>query len=340
MSSKKDRIPHEGLFLKIFQNLDNARHFLKNHMSEDLQKRLDLDTLRLEPTTYVDKKLKKHYSDLVFSVRLVGYENQFARIYLLFEHKSSPDPLTGVQVLKYMALQWLELQEQHMLVDGKLPPIIPIVIYQGQEDDRKMCSSFHDLVEMPSESFKVYMPDFSFAFFNVRGMDEAKVQEKILLKFYVEIIKYQNDPNVKEIPPRLVRGLLESMELRTALEYIYIFFRYLVKSTEYLTQEDYKKALELLPEGGEKIMETLADQWYKQGEDRGVILGKEQGKLEYAQETLIDVAGDVYGPLPSSLQDKISSIQSIENLRTLTRKVYKTQSLDEFTELVNRAAED
>lgn len=336
MSSKKDRIPHEGLFLKIFQNLDNARHFLKNHMSEDLQKRLDLDTLRLEPTTYVDKKLKKHYSDLVFSVRLVGYENQFARIYLLFEHKSSPDPLTGVQVLKYMALQWLELQEQHMLVDGKLPPIIPIVIYQGQEDDRKMCSSFHDLVEMPSESFKVYMPDFSFAFFNVRGMDEAKVQEKILLKFYVEIIKYQNDPNVKEIPPRLVRGLLESMELRTALEYIYIFFRYLVKSTEYLTQEDYKKALELLPEGGEKIMETLADQWLKEGEDRG----KEQGKLEYAQETLIDVAGDVYGPLPSSLQDKISSIQSIENLRTLTRKVYKTQSLDEFTELVNRAAEN
>jgi len=51
-------------------------------------------------------------------------------------------------------------------------------------------------------------------------MDESKVQEKILLKFYVEIIKYQNDPNVKEIPPRLVRGLLESMELRTALEYI------------------------------------------------------------------------------------------------------------------------
>jgi len=238
------------MFLKIFQNLDNARHFLKNHMSEDIQKRFDLDTLQLEPATYIDKKLKKHYSDLVFSVRLVGYENQFARIYLLFEHKSSPDPLTGVQVLKYMALQWLELQEQHMLVDGKLPPIIPMVIYQGQEDDRKMCSSFHDLVEMPSESFKVYIPDFSFAFFNVRGMDEAKVQDKILLKFYVEIIKHQNDPSVKEIPPRLVRGLLESMEQRSAQEYIEIFFRYLVKSTGYLAREDYKKALELLPEGG------------------------------------------------------------------------------------------
>ncbi|MFP4479986.1 MAG: Rpn family recombination-promoting nuclease/putative transposase [Desulfohalobiaceae bacterium] len=336
MTTRKEQTPHEGLFLKIFQNLDNARHFLKQHISEDIQKRLDLDTLRLKHTTYVDEKLKKHYSDLVFSVQLIGHESQFARIYLLFEHKSSPDPLTGVQILKYMALQWLELQEQHMLVDGKLPPIIPIVIYQGQEDDRRMCSSFHDLVAMPSESFKVYTPDFSFAFFNVHGMDGAKVQEKILLKFYVEIIKMQDDPRVKKIPPRLVRGLLESLELRTAVEYIEIFFRYLVKSTVHLSQEDYKKALELLPEGGEDMMETLADQWLKEG----AVLGKEEGKLENSQETLIDVAAEQYGPLPGMLHEKIKSIQSLENLRALTRKVIKTQSLEEFTELVNRAAEN
>ncbi len=86
MTTKKEQAPHEGLFLKIFQNLDNARHFLKKHISEDLQKRFDLDTLRLENTTYVDKKLRKHYSDLVFSVQLIGSGNQFARIYLLFEH--------------------------------------------------------------------------------------------------------------------------------------------------------------------------------------------------------------------------------------------------------------
>jgi len=98
-------------------------------------------------------------------------------------------------------------------------------------------------------------------------------------------------------------------------------------------------------------METLADQWMEQGaqEERQRAeewlkqeKGKwtEQAKLENAQETLIDVVGDVYGPLPKLLQDRIKSLQSIENLRTLTRKVYKIQSLPEFTELVNRAAEN
>ncbi|RQD63192.1 MAG: transposase [Desulfonatronovibrio sp. MSAO_Bac4] len=342
MATKKEQAPHEGMFLKIFKNLDNTKHFLKEHMSQEIQKRFDLDTLRLEPTTYVDEKLKKHYSDLVFSADLIGYDKEIAKIYLLFEHKSSPEPMTGVQILKYMALQWLELQEQHMLINGKLPPIIPVVIYQGQENTRKMHPSFHDLVDMPSEAFRTYIPDFSFAFLNVRGMDEAKVQEKILLKFYVEIIKMQNDPNIREFPPRLVRGLLESLEQRTALEYIEIFFKYLVKSSGYLNQEDYKKALELLPEGGEKIMETLADQWLRQGKHEGLVIGEQKGlvkgELKNAQETLIDQASELYGPLPGMLSVKIRSIQSIDNLRVLARKIIRTESLDEFTELVNKAA--
>ena len=66
----------------------------------------------------------------------------------------------------------------------------------------------------------------------------------------------------------------------------------------------------------------------------------EQGKIENAKETLIDVATEQYGPLPGMLHEKIKSIESLENLRALHRKVIKAQSLEEFTELVNRAAEN
>ena len=98
-------------------------------------------------------------------------------------------------------------------------------------------------------------------------------------------------------------------------------------------------------------METLADHWMEQGaqEERQRAeewlkqeKGKwtEQAKLENAQETLIDVATEQYGPLPSILHGKIKFIQSQENLRALHRKVIKTKSLEEFTDLVNRAAEN
>jgi len=97
-------------------------------------------------------------------------------------------------------------------------------------------------------------------------------------------------------------------------------------------------------------METLADQWMEQGAQKERHRAEEwikqekdkwekQAEIKATRETLIDVAGDFHGPLPNSLQDKIKSIDSIDNLRTLTRKVYKTQSLEEFAELVNRAVQ-
>jgi len=79
-----------------------------------------------------------------------------------------------------MALQWKDLYDQGKIVGGKLPPILPIVIYQGQ-DTWKTSTSFQDLVEIPSDSFRAYIPDFVFAFFNVKGMDKRKVQENALL---------------------------------------------------------------------------------------------------------------------------------------------------------------
>ena len=97
-------------------------------------------------------------------------------------------------------------------------------------------------------------------------------------------------------------------------------------------------------------METLADQWMEQGAQKERHRAEEwikqekdkwekQAEIKATRETLIDVAGDFHGPLPNFLQDKIKSIESIDSLRTLTRKVYRTQSLEEFAELVNRAVQ-
>jgi hypothetical protein len=195
---------------------------------------------------------------------------------------------------------------------------------------------------MPSEAFKEFVPDFTFAFFNIGKVDEHKVQENVVLKFYVAIIKALDSPELRELLPQLTQGLYKSLGQRTALEYIEIFFKYLTKATEKLIKEDYQKALDIFPEGGEDIMNTLADQWINEGEQR-ILQQKPQwieyGKLEATQENLLDIATEQFGPLPTVLQDTIKSIQSIDNLQALMRKVHRTNSLDEFTDLVNRAAE-
>ncbi len=340
--AKRDYTPHEGLFQKVFRAPENTRHFLKKHLDEDIQRHIDLSTLYLENTTYLDDDLKKHFSDLVFSVMLEGEEFPTAKVYLLFEHKGAPESLVGMQVLRYMALQWQDLYNQGKVAGGKLPPILPIVIYHGQ-DKWGIRTSFQDLVELPSESFRAYIPHFAFAFFNVKGVDAEKVQENVILKFYVEMIKQQNTPGIKEFPMRFTRGILESLERRTALEYIEIFFKYLTKATDTVTKEDYQKALDMIPEGGENIMNTLADQWIQQGREE--ILqekGKwmEQAELKATQETLIDVATEQYGPLPAMLETKIKTIKSATTLKNLARQAVKLESFDDFTQSVKRVTEN
>jgi predicted transposase/invertase (TIGR01784 family) len=328
MASKREYAPHEGLFHKVFRNPDNTKYFLQQHLSPDIQRSIDLDSLRLENVSYVDDNLRKHFADLVFSLMLKGEELPTARVYLLFEHKSAPEPLVGMQILRYMALQWKDLYDQKLIV-GKLPPILPIVIYQEQ-DSWKPRISFHDLVEMPSDSFKAYIPDFAFAFFSVRGLDAQMVQENVILRFYVEMIKSLDSPQIKEMLPRLVQGFVQALGSHTATEYIEIFFKYLTKASGVLEKHDFQKALSYLPEGGERVMNTLADQWMEQGEQKGLI----KGEVKASQNSLITVAQAKFGTLHPELINKIRSIQTLETIQSLlTQAVIMNNAQDFFQEV-------
>ncbi|MDZ7761116.1 MAG: Rpn family recombination-promoting nuclease/putative transposase [Desulfovermiculus sp.] len=124
MAAKK-YAPHEGLFLKVFKDKENTKHF----------------------------------SDLIFSIRMGQKEFSAAKVYLLFEHKSSPESLVGLQVLRYMALQWKDMYDQGQIAGGKLPPIIPIVIYQGRGTWQAR-ASFQELVFPPQYHHKAELPQY------------------------------------------------------------------------------------------------------------------------------------------------------------------------------------
>jgi hypothetical protein len=53
----------------------------------------------------------------------------------------------------------------------KIPPIIPIVIYQGEKKWNVSCR-FHDIVRIPSDEFKPYLPDFQYFLFDVSKIDD------------------------------------------------------------------------------------------------------------------------------------------------------------------------
>ncbi|EFI32766.1 hypothetical protein Dthio_PD0057 [Desulfonatronospira thiodismutans ASO3-1] len=120
-----------------------------------------------------------------------------------------------------------------------------------------------------------------------------------------------------------IYDLLEKLPDNDKLtDYLFIIVRYVMASGAIPE----KRLLEHTKRfsGGEEMIGVAAR------EIREDVLQKEKpywekhAKLEYARENLIDVATEAYGPLPDMLHEKIKSIQSLENLRALNRKVIRT----------------
>ncbi len=194
--------PHDGLFKNIFKEKRNARDLLEVVLPENIVSHINMNSVIVEDTSYIDESMSKHFSDLVLSLDLIESPDK-VNIYCILEHKSTPQPLVGLQLLRYMSLKWTELEKNGQIFGSKLPPIIPIVIYQG-EQKWKIFKSFQDLVHFPSEEFKSYIPNFSFEFFDIPRLNENKlktIKVNVIVKFYLEMIKSLYSEDLKIILP-------------------------------------------------------------------------------------------------------------------------------------------
>jgi predicted transposase YdaD len=122
--AKKERTGFHSarrFFRQTLQRPGVAAEFLRLYLPEGIVARLDLRRVTLEEGAFVDEKLRRHFSDMLYRVGVKGGGDAF--VFFLLEHKSAPDERV-VQLLRYMALAWDRLPLP-------LPLIIPVVVYHG-----------------------------------------------------------------------------------------------------------------------------------------------------------------------------------------------------------------
>jgi len=71
---------------------------------------IDLESLTMVKDSFVEKELRQHFSDLLYTVH---HQQGELYLYFLFEHKSSPDPWVGLQLLRYQVRIWEQHRKQH-----------------------------------------------------------------------------------------------------------------------------------------------------------------------------------------------------------------------------------
>ncbi len=180
--------PHDRFFKELFAYPEAGRDFLKHYLPENIAGILDADSFELTKDSFVDKELRENFSDILGKVRLK--DGTKAYIYILLEHKSYPEPLTGFQLLRYMVRIWersvrkYESDKRKNKTSGDkpfyLPVIIPIVIYHG-ESEWNISKDFISLFDI-HPALKFCIPDFSYLPFDISHYSNDEIKGAVILR--------------------------------------------------------------------------------------------------------------------------------------------------------------
>lgn len=305
MNTEDDSVynPHDRFVRRLIGDIHNVRELILWQFPKDVLAVMKLDSIRSAKGSFINKVLREGHSDLVFEVDLADERQGF--VVLLFEHKSSPDPTTAFQVLRYI----VAINEERQRSGDSLSCVIPMVLYHGPQRWNVACS-VRDLIDVP-DSLRGYIPDFTLPLLDLSQCSDQELREESLFLAHMALLKYiQRD----ELPQRLpeILGLFRKLlPPATALESLETILRYLATATERVSREDLIATVKQVLKGtGDSIMPTIAEQWKQEGIERGIEQGIERGKVVGRIQTLQEVLGRDVSTVESLAGKSVQQLQA------------------------------
>ena len=125
------RPTHDAAYKHLFTQPRMVQDLLEGFAARDWSHTLDLDSVTALPASYVSHELQQRHGDLVWRVRF--RDDRWLYLVLLLEFQSNVDRSMAVRMLTYTGLLYQRLIDEGVLREhDALPPVLPIVIYNGR----------------------------------------------------------------------------------------------------------------------------------------------------------------------------------------------------------------
>ena len=276
---------------------------------------LDLRSLQKVSGSYVSDDLRDREDDIIWRVR---WGQEWLYVYLLLEFQSTVDAWMAVRIQTYVGLLYQDLIRTHQLTSERLlPPILPIVLYNGEQAWTAQ-SDVYDLVKPVPGLLADYRPRQRYLL-----LDEVRVAEAGNLpgrnlsaaQFRLEVSRAPAE--VLEVLKALIEwlGAPEQAGLRRAFTvWLKRVFRSMrLPGVDFEVINDLHEVRGMLSER----IDSWEKQWEQQGIEKGLQKGLQQG-LVAERQLLLRQARKRFGAdiveQSQPLLDQIDDPQALEDL--------------------------
>ena len=292
-NEKKKRLGniHDRTFRSSMSIPEVSKEFFETHLSDDLKSWVLLDTLKYEPTSFVDDELKESICDLVYRVRTTTDNDLYLTI--LVEHQSKPLKDMSIKVLRYQLNIIEHAYKEHGKDDEKPLPLMATMVFYHGKTAYPYSTDIRDMVKAPRDKIDALW------FQPFRLIDTSTIpDEHLLAQAYLGLLSYTLkhiwEPDFEPYFGRIMVNF-EGVQGQNDTALMKILLKYIERVAN-LEPEVFIRIIEQsdIPEGvkGEvmSVVEQVRQQSMAKGVQQGIEQGIEQGKqqkdIEYAKKML------------------------------------------------------
>ncbi|TBU91630.1 transposase [Stutzerimonas kirkiae] len=321
---------HDTGYKLLFSNPEFVRDLLLGFVPQDWVGQVDFSSLEMLNGHYVSEDMQGRYEDMVWRLKLG--DDDWVYLYLLLEFQSTPDRFMALRLLTYIGLFWQQLEKQGRLTrDGRLPPVLPLVLYNGFKPWRHS-TRLSDLCHPAPAGLQVFQPSFDYLLIDENQYPDSELSGRRNLVAMLMRLEQAQTPQIMKAIIDELRGWLtlddQTHLRRNIIRWIIGLVRRRTSNGRIPPLSDLLEVSTMLAER----TETWTERWVQEGMTKGLEQGREEG-LEQGrkyQATLLQrQLGRRFGPLPEWAAQRVEQAGQAQ-IGAWAEAIFDAPSLEEL----------
>ena len=325
----------DNFYHQFFSNAEVVADLIKT-VQPGLLAELDVNSFVQVSNEFISADMRARRSDVFWKVKWHSKEQVaeegWLYIYILLEFKSRAERFCILQVLEYLVLAYRDLINKNALTASqKLPPLLPIVLYNG-DIPWQQPKSLAELIEPGPVFFKPYIPDFNLLVIDENDYRDAPLEMTSLIS---AIFTFENSRH--------------PLDLKSVTEAFFVWFNSHPKqqlkqtiinrvkhSLKNVLSPDILNQVSTLEElspmfatRAEKFMEQQKQQWQYFGWQEGRQEGRQEGEIHGKRAFLMITLTKRFEAV-SALAKQLVESADAQQLDDWLDVALKVNSLDEW----------